>query len=302
MNEDVVCQSYSSSEEAIHSIPKIIHQCYPTTELPEKLRRNIANIRKLNPDWQYRFYSDENIIEYLEENCSWALEYYLGISKRYGAARADLFRYLVIYREGGVYLDIKSSVSKPFSQVLREDDRFILSHWRNRPGEKYPGWGIHKELAAAAGEFQQWFIVSVPGHPFLQNVIKEVCRNIDRYDPREFGVGRKGTLRLTGPIAYTRAINHVLTSGEYRIADAEEDLGLGYSLYYTGRVSEHEHLFTSHYAKQKGLLVRFPPRKHLALLVGYRLSLLTRLLSRINGKRDIPMVSFSKKRRKWTSA
>lgn len=303
MRHEIAAESYQHNVDSLKlHIPKIIHQTYSTSHLPQKLERNIANIRKLNPDWQYRFYSDEDILDYLEENCSWALEYYLRISKRYGAARADLFRYLLLYREGGVYLDIKSSASKPFSQVLRADDRFILSHWRNRPDDKYPGWGIHKEIVSEAGEFQQWFIVSVPEHPFLRKVIEEVCRNITHYDPREFGVGRKGTLRLTGPIAYTRAISEVLASGEYRITDAEEELGLSYSIYHTGTESSHTHLFKNHYSKQTGMLVCFPLQERLSMCLKYRLFLLARGVEKINGKIEISLVWFNEKRRKWSSA
>ena len=41
------------------------------------------------------------------------------ISPSYGATRADFFRYLLLYREGGVYLDIKSSMERPLDEVLQ---------------------------------------------------------------------------------------------------------------------------------------------------------------------------------------
>ena len=40
------------------------------------------------------------------------LSCYLRIDPVYGAARADLFRYLLLYRTGGVYLDIKSAARR----------------------------------------------------------------------------------------------------------------------------------------------------------------------------------------------
>ena len=62
-------------------------------------------------------------------------------------ARADFFRYLLVYQLGGVYLDIKSSLDKPLKDVLRAEDQFILTHWDNRPGEQYEGIGIYPNWA-----------------------------------------------------------------------------------------------------------------------------------------------------------
>lgn len=272
MAESPAVPMHPATGRLASSIPKIIHQTFPLAELPEELARNVERIRELNPDWEYRFYTDADVVQYLQVNCPWALNYYHRISGRYGAARADLFRYLVVYLDGGIYLDIKSSVSRPLSQVIDQDDRCLLSHWRNRAGEKYEGWGIHQEIGLPAGEFQQWFIASVPHHRFLQRVIKEVCSNIDSYHPVEFGVGRQGTWRLTGPIAYTKAIMQVMAQGEYRLVDAEEDLGLHYSIFFNGRDSHHKHLFKKHYAKQRGLLVRQGMVDSLVMGLKYRLN------------------------------
>ncbi|RYF20514.1 MAG: hypothetical protein EOO77_07875 [Oxalobacteraceae bacterium] len=49
------------------------------------------------------------------------------IRREYGAARADLFRYLLIYKRGGVYLDIKSGFERSLDEVLQPDDQMLLS-------------------------------------------------------------------------------------------------------------------------------------------------------------------------------
>ena len=59
--------------------------------------------------------------------------------------------------------------------MLRGDDRFILSHWGNGPGEKYEGWGVYPELSRLKrGEFQQWHVMAAPGHPILERAIAQV--------------------------------------------------------------------------------------------------------------------------------
>ena len=143
-------------------IPKLIPQTYGTRDLPEALQRNVADLKASNPGWDYRFYDDAAIEAFLREHYSPAIgALYQRIDPRYGAARADLFRYLVIYKLGGVYLDIKSRFLRPIDDVLTGDEAFILSQWSNGPGQKYEGFGLTPDVAQIpGGEFQQWHVIA----------------------------------------------------------------------------------------------------------------------------------------------
>lgn len=228
------------------SIPKIIHQTFYRSDLPDELQKNVHRLKNLNPGWEYRFYDDNAIIDFLKTNYPpHILNHFESIDSRYGAARADLFRYLLLYKCGGMYLDIKSSATKPLDSVLKEDDEYLLSHWQNKAGEAYEGWGCHEELNYIQnGEFQQWHIISVPGHPFLKAVIETVLQNIKSYNPALHGVGKHGVLRLTGPIPYTLSIIKNLHNCKYRLIDSTADLGLAYSVY---DKRAHTNIFKNHY-------------------------------------------------------
>lgn len=39
-------------------------------------------------------------------------------------------------------------------------------------------------------------IISSPGHPYLREVIKQTCINIDNYNPHQDDVGYGGTIKL----------------------------------------------------------------------------------------------------------
>ncbi|CAA9290350.1 MAG: hypothetical protein AVDCRST_MAG93-3841 [uncultured Chloroflexia bacterium] len=150
-------------------------------------------------------------------------------------------------------MDVKSRFQRPIDVVLRDDDRFIISHWRNREGEPHQGWGLHPDLAGFPdGEIQQWHVIAAPGHPFLKAVIDSVLTGIDGYTPRRAGVGWIGVLRLTGPIAYTRAIAPLLNSHPCRIVDNETVLRLEYSVL---DQSDHQGLFKKHYTQNTDPIV-----------------------------------------------
>jgi mannosyltransferase OCH1-like enzyme len=80
--------------------------------MPAVLKRNCRAIEALNPDFSYRFYDDRDRESLIGDAYGEAiLAGYRRIDPAFGAARADLFRYLCVYHCGGVYLDVKVAVT-----------------------------------------------------------------------------------------------------------------------------------------------------------------------------------------------
>jgi hypothetical protein len=228
-------------------VPKIIHQTIrDKSDLDPRIRANIERLKSLNGDWDYRLYDDRDIRDFIAS--AYGADYLRTFDKirpAYGAAKADFFRYLVIYHSGGVYLDIKSTAERPLSTVIGETDSLLLSHWNSGDAAEGGQFGRWPELGVP-DEFQQWHIIAQPGHPYLKEVVRRVKANIDHYDPRKLGVGTVGTLRTTGPIAYSLAIETMVHTQNHRLVDAGE-LGLRYSIF-EAFGNEHRGLIGSTYA------------------------------------------------------
>jgi hypothetical protein len=239
------------------NIPRVIYQTYPGKQLPPDILSNVTRLQSINPGWAYKLFDDSEIVDFIKDNYpNEILEAYLRINPEYGAAKADLFRYLLIYKFGGVYLDIKSTVNRPLDEILCDDDRFILSHWENREGDQYAGWGLYPEIEDSAGEYQQWHIIASPMHPFLGAVIQQVIRNINIYNSVLHGTGRYGIFRVTGPIAYTLAIKSILTRFPYRLVNAAND-GIEYSCLDKNGTAHHK-LFAAHHVSLKSPIIINP--------------------------------------------
>nr|UKE82402.1 hypothetical protein KXZ65_12970 [Pectobacterium sp. PL152] len=104
-------------------VPNKIHQIYTKGihKLPKEILESIEKLKEMNPGWEYFLYDERHIIEYIDKHYGKEmLRIYLSIDPKYGAAKADLFRYLLIYIEGGVYFDIKSSCSIPLKRSLKK--------------------------------------------------------------------------------------------------------------------------------------------------------------------------------------
>lgn len=253
----VASHEYIPREPEHASIPRIIHQTYRSwSALPQNIKDSIEELRDRNANWEYRFYDDAAVMQFIRDAYGPAvLARFERIDSRYGAARADLFRYLLAYRVGGVYLDIKSTARRPLDEVIHPTDRLILAQWPQ--GGRFKGAGIHDWDFAGkiqGGELQQWHIICAPGHPYIYAVIQAVMRNIDSYIPHMHGSGRNAVLRLTGPIAYTLAMLPLMQSNLHRLVADHDELGLDYSVYQEN--SDHKTLFGAHYTELTHPIVR----------------------------------------------
>jgi mannosyltransferase OCH1-like enzyme len=222
------------------SIPRIIHQTVrDRAALSALIVDNIRNLKCLNEGWTYRLYDDGDCRDFIGSRFgAETLAYFDRINPLYGAARADLFRYLLLYEFGGVYLDIKSTATLPLDGVLQPSDSYLLSSWSGK---------------TARFEYQQWHIVAAPKHPFLKAVIEAVRKNIDNYNPLTHRVGKNGVLELTGPVVYTSTIRSIEKLYDHRVVDIE-DLGFQYTIVPTSKTDNrrygHEELFPNHYSDQ----------------------------------------------------
>jgi len=191
----------------------------------------IDKLKWMNPDYEYTFYAEPEMCQYIKKHYGQdMLNVYKQINPVYGAARADLFRYLVVYQEGGAYLDIKSFCEKPLDEIIPPECELILCHWDNRPGGLDKQKGLHPELSfMACGEYEQWNIIASKASPFIKAVIDEVVYRIKNYKPWRYGVGMKGVLMTTGPIVYTEAIRKVPGNEKVQHVLNHREIGLVYS-------------------------------------------------------------------------
>jgi mannosyltransferase OCH1-like enzyme len=183
------------------SIPKIIHQTFKTSKLPVITRWHIAKFRKKNPDYNYEFYDDQRIESFLLKEFD---EDILALYQRIniGAAKADFFRYAVLYKKGGVYVDIDSGINGRLDDFILPDDNAIIAPEGN------------PDL------FVQWALIYEPNHPFLQKTMELMCENIrnNKY-PHDVH-------QMTGPSVYTKAIRTCLKESPdiaYRILGVDYD-------------------------------------------------------------------------------
>jgi mannosyltransferase OCH1-like enzyme len=233
-------------------IPKVVHMTYKDlSKLPFEIRAKNIALEEMNSDFEFRYYDDLAMFKWIVDNCTLEVrDAFLKIDGKYGAAKADFFRYLLINQEGGIYLDIKSTCNVPFKNLIHGDDSFVTSHWTNRKDSLEKNFGLHLELLKYnLLEFQQWFLISSPDSKILNLVISEVTKNLkSKRNPINSKFGRTGVLELTGPIIFTKVLSEFVEGQDYRLIESDIE-GLEYSIYSQFENIDHHLLFTRHYSK-----------------------------------------------------
>lgn len=240
---------------------RIIHRTFRTFSETMKLFGKAWTDTSTNlPDWKQIFYSDTDVEEWIRAHfgpSSTVDKAYHAINPVYGAARADLFRYLVVYIHGGLYIDIKSSALKSPPKFPQGTD-ILVSPWETPYCTKQLG---------PEGEMQNWYIYARPRSKVLAQVIKHVISNIANVQVDPYGAScltliRNGdndmqdtVLGTTGPAAFTIALR------EYEKVRHREDKdvtkvrpNLDGTLTYDHK-GGHEKLDSKYYTKQKGVLI-----------------------------------------------
>ncbi len=174
-------------------ISKRIYQTWITKELPFGIKKVVKRMMEMNPSYNHYLYDDKDMDTFIKDN------YSENVYKAYsmlaiGAAKADLWRYCILYKYGGVYLDIDAALIKPLDELILPDDEAIISREN------------------IEGLFCQWFMIFKKGHPLLKGVIDTCVDNI-------LGKSSNNIMELTGAAAFTKIINGRVHSNQIKYVD-----------------------------------------------------------------------------------
>jgi mannosyltransferase OCH1-like enzyme len=155
-------------------VPLKIYQTWYTKKLPIKMFNNV-NLMKINhPRFEYHLYDDNDCREFIKNNFD---EKVLGAFDKLipGAYKADLWRYCILYKNGGIYVDIKFKCINNFRLIaLTEKEHFVHDLNEN---------GIYNALMS-----------SKPGNPILLKCINQIVENVKN---KYYG---ESMLQPTGPL------------------------------------------------------------------------------------------------------
>lgn len=161
-------------------IPKSIYQTFYTKNLPNNIHNLINDMLLNNPGYDHFLYDDYDIDNFIKtEFDSETYEAFKMLNV--GAAKADFWRYCILYKRGGIYLDIDSSVIGKLDELITPFDKAIVSR------------ETHKDM------FLQWCLMFSPNHKILEICINKCKDNI-------LNKKTNNIIHLTGPIVFSESV------------------------------------------------------------------------------------------------
>ena len=107
-------------------IPLNIYQTWHTKDLPPLMLQNSQKIKINNPAFKYQLFDDNDCYNFIKAHFDESvLNAYESLIP--GAYKADLWRYCILYINGGIYLDIKYGAINNFKFInMSESEHFVL--------------------------------------------------------------------------------------------------------------------------------------------------------------------------------
>jgi mannosyltransferase OCH1-like enzyme len=181
-------------------IPKIIHQTWKILDVPDEWKEAVESCKNQHKDYKHIIWSDEMMENFVKKEYPDFYNVYMAYP--YDIQRCDAFRYLVLYKYGGIYLDMDIICKKKLSDLLNYDIVFTYS----------PNVSC----------FTNSFFMVLPNHPFIKFCID----NLPNYVKSYYYFGKHlHVMNSTGPYFLTNIITkyrekniknmYVLSSEEY---------------------------------------------------------------------------------------
>jgi mannosyltransferase OCH1-like enzyme len=174
-------------------IPQQIFQTHKSVSYllsKPNLAKAVASWRKYSPEFRYYFFTDAMCDAFMREHFSGDIyDAYQRLPM--AVMKADLWRYCIVYKYGGIYADV-DTVCEQYPALLIKD-------------------GVQLCLAPepSCPYFCQWVFAAPPGSPILKAVIDLSVKRI--LGITEFK-GEHLVHFLTGPAVFTDAIDQYLVS------------------------------------------------------------------------------------------
>jgi len=188
------------------NIPKIIYQTWFKKELPIPIQSSIDNMMIINKDYEYQLFDDVDMRNFIKTNYDETILKCFD-SLKIGAAKADLWRYLILYKTGGIYIDVDSTITGNLDQLIQNEPCAVLSRENNY------------------NKFVQWCLIFTPEHPLLKICIDKCIANIQSGSIMD-------VTELTGPVVYSDSIreyfndNNIYSKSDFEINSNKNKTGV----------------------------------------------------------------------------
>jgi len=179
----------------ISNVPAVIYTSWHSNMVPPGMKDNIDKVLSMNSDFDYYLYSDEASLGYIQQNYSTDVADAFNTLKP-GAYKSDLWRYCILYKDGGVYFDIKYSTLVPLRDIIAKKPELFVKDYE----QAMVKCSRTNDVDTGARCFYNGFIISPPNNRLFKFCIDEIVESC------KMRLYRANCLDVTGPCLFGRAL------------------------------------------------------------------------------------------------
>ena len=178
-NPSINCTQGPKNETSTQEkIPKIIIQTWKTTTIPAKYQPLVDSVKYKNPAYEYKFFTDIDIEEFLKNNYPEYYRTYMSLPVK--IQKIDFFRYVAVYHYGGFYLDLDMTALEPMDELLTHECIFPIDEFIGPSmchSKRYKNF-CDNNMNFLLG---QYAFAAEPRHPFIKLLIDNIHQNVNLY-------------------------------------------------------------------------------------------------------------------------
>jgi hypothetical protein len=176
----------TNSPRTVSGVPLNIYQSWTTNKLPMKMKENMEKLIGTNPEFDHYLYSHEKCLEFIRDNYSNDVAEAFEALKP-GAYKSDLWRYCILYKLGGVYLDMKFYLTTPLLSLVKEHPELYI---KDIVAE---GTNDNVLKCKKGPAIYNGFIITTPRNPIFKECIDTIVMHCKA---RNY---KNSSLSITGP-------------------------------------------------------------------------------------------------------
>lgn len=155
-------------------IPLHIYQVWhDLQEMPPSVKKSIQLIKEQNPEFEHHLYDEKKCRDFIQQHFSKKIvDAYDKVIPH--ALKADLWRYCILYKKGGIYLDSKYYGMNHFKFIHLVDKEYFC-----------------KDIEKSFHGIYNAILICKPNNPILLKTINQFIKNVDQnyYGSSELCIG-----------------------------------------------------------------------------------------------------------------
>jgi len=164
---EVKYEGYVASKTVDPNIPLVCYTVWHSNTLPPKMQANFDHLCEMNPEIRFELFDEDKCRKFIDENYDKdVLDAYDRLVP--SSYKSDLWRFCILHRYGGIYMDIKYITANGFRLIeLCEKEHFVLdrdNYWENNQ------MGVYTALISVQ-----------PRNKILRACIQQITHNTENY-------------------------------------------------------------------------------------------------------------------------